>query len=272
MVNNSARRMSGESIFHYPELIYKVDSTPWNVKEIFPVAPAIREEMLPYSSITDYINENDWTPVFDISEIEFSPRSSLSNPLTIGRHGRDGAEKWLPSPEDILRTFPEGDEFKILVLGGAEHAKKVLGRDLPENWTVIPFGGMLPSEYLRKLDAFVYFPHPNLNEAFGRTVVEAIFAGVPCILPNRFRGTFGKLAIYSSTERVPTVIRHLASDNSARLAHLTWARSFAERAFGANSLTLRLPELSLQPAHLLETAVCPPEVDVYLRSFESIFE
>ncbi len=61
------------------------------------------------------------------------------------------------------------------VLGGADAVADVLG-EVPPAWEVFPFGSVDPAEFLAGLDAFVYYHHRDLDEAFGRTVLEALAA------------------------------------------------------------------------------------------------
>ncbi|MFM9691815.1 hypothetical protein, partial [Streptomyces galilaeus] len=74
-----------------------------------------------------------------------------------------------------------------------------------------------PHDYLENLDVFVYFPNVNLVEAFGRTIIEAMIAARPCVLPPRFAAVFGDLALYCEPANVATVVRRLAQDDPGRV-------------------------------------------------------
>ena len=94
----------------------------------------------------------------------------------IGRHSRPEPRKW-PAPADKVRAAYSVDRsVRVRILGGTDAAVDVL-RELPEQWEALPFGAVSPREFLDGLDAFVYFHHPDLIEAFGRTILEAIAAG-----------------------------------------------------------------------------------------------
>src|SRR5690606_14290896 len=122
---------------------------------------------------------------FDLDLYRADPKPSIEPPYCIGRHGRDGPEKWLSDVERLRQAYPATAEFRVRILGGAKKAQEIMGR-LPDNWEVIDFGAIEPRAYLRDLDVFVYFPDDKLAEGFGRTVVEAMIAGVPVVLPPRF--------------------------------------------------------------------------------------
>ena len=93
----------------------------------------------------------------------------------IGRHGRPDPVKWPRTREELLQAYPDVPDVRVRVLGGGELAVERLGRT-PANWEVIEFGTVEPAEFLHGLDFFVYFHDPDLIEAFGRTIMEAMAA------------------------------------------------------------------------------------------------
>ena len=72
------------------------------------------------------------------------------------------------------------------MLGGAEVPVSILGF-IPANWVVYPFGSLDVVDFLRSIDVFVYFHHPNWVESFGRVIAEAMASGLPTILPTSFQ-------------------------------------------------------------------------------------
>jgi len=239
VVNNSAYRPSGEPVFRWEALREVTGSLPWPSVSVHPLGPAIRAEAIG-EGFADLLDSSDWNPTFDATSIPFLAKRTMRRPFVIGRHGRDGAEKWLEDPEQLAAVFPDNPEVRVLILGGAGNAGKVLGK-VPSSWRVFPFGGRPVAEFLHELDAFVYFPHSRLNEAFGRTIVEAMFAGVPCILPKRFEETFGDLAIYCEPHQVQSVLERLASDDSKRMEYVTEVRRVSESLYESAVLFRRLP-------------------------------
>ena len=85
------------------------------------------------------------------------------------------------------------------------------------------------ADYLAGLDVFVYFPDPTLEEAFGRAILEAMAAGVPTILPERFQPVFGDASLYGRPEDVRGMVESLMAD-----ADRYEARSRAGLAFAAS--------------------------------------
>lgn len=129
----------------------------------------------------------------------------------VGRHSRDGKEKWPENPKVIAEAYPS--QYEIEVLGGATSVESTLGC-LPSNWTVHEFGSMDVAAFLEKIDIFVYFHHSKWTEAFGRVIAEAMAAGIPAILPSYFKPLYGDGAICCDASQVRATIKALC-DNEA---------------------------------------------------------
>ncbi|MEU6248320.1 glycosyltransferase [Glycomyces sp. NPDC047010] len=131
--------------------------------------------------------------------------------VRVGRHSRDHPLKWQTIAEDLRTAHPDAEDFEVHVLGGAESPRRVLGR-LPENWTEYPFGSVGPIDFLHSLDVAVYFTAEEYVEAFGRSPMEAMAAGLPCIMPPRFRPLFGDGGLYCEPGEVEDLVRGLMAD------------------------------------------------------------
>ncbi len=94
------------------------------------------------------------------------------------------------------------------------------------------FNAMAPSEFLRSIDAFVYYHHSNWVEGFGRTALEAIEAEVPAILAPHFAETFGGAALYATPEQVTPFLQKLDRRRHELREWAAFARELAEEAFG----------------------------------------
>ncbi|WP_312197193.1 glycosyltransferase [Stutzerimonas chloritidismutans] len=241
VINNSVSRIGGKAVYSLQCLAERLESLNADVVKVFPLSPAIRKELQGHLS-AQLLSDVDWNPTFDASQFAFSPKQANSEPYVIGRHGRDGREKWIESKKALCLAYPEDDLFKISILGGADNAYKVIGRK-PSNWEVFSFGEVPPEKYLAGIDFFVYFPHTELNEAFGRTIIEAAFVGVPCILPVRFKETFGDLAFYCDPVNVRSLISRLANSPTYRLMWVSAVRDIAVKKYETNVLAKRLEEV-----------------------------
>ncbi|AHL76131.1 glycosyl transferase [Stutzerimonas stutzeri] len=249
VINNSVSRISGRAVYSFQTLSERVRSLNAGVVKVFPLSPAIRKELKGALS-EDLLADTDWSPSFDASQFAFSPRQSFSKPFLIGRHGRDGHEKWIESKQEMSLAYPEDGAFNIRVLGGADNAYKVVGYK-PSNWEVFSFGEIPPEKYLAGIDVFVYFPHTQLNEAFGRTIIEAIFVGVPCILPERFSEVFSEMAFYCPPESVRFLVARLAESPGHRLLFLSAVRDIAVNKYETSVLAKRLVEVGRDSASTL---------------------
>ncbi len=276
IVNNSMFRAHGGPAYDPAELARRVKSIDADSRRIFPIGPLIREELQRYLSarITPLLAPFDWSPTFDLGNTGFSPRAALGTPRVIGRHARDAPEKWPEDPEQLRAAYPELPGVEVHILGGAATAEERLGGRLPDNWRVLPFGGEPVAQFLARLDAFVYFPHPQLREAFGRTVVEAVAAGVPCILSPQLQAAFGDWGFFCAPEQVPAVLERLATDDERRLRFLHAVRAAAQQRLSSPALLLRLRALeqmannrNYQPADLSQAL--PPELKAYQKWVET---
>jgi glycosyltransferase involved in cell wall biosynthesis len=257
IVNNALRRSDGERVYSLDVLSKNVAALGSPSKSIYPLGPAIRKEIEAIGE-GSLLAREDWTPTFDSKEFEFRPKSTMTAPFVIGRHARDGVEKWIEDREKLSGAYPEDRDFAVRILGGADAAVTVLGA-LPANWEVLPFGSLPPAEYLASLDALVYFPHSGLTEAFGRTLMEAIFSGVPCVVPPLFEATFEDMAFYCQPHEVSSVVRRLSTYPDWRLHFLAQARQRA-RVYDSRVLHQRL--LALRGEASSSVAPQPSPFDV----------
>lgn len=229
--NNSNTRANGGPVYDTQKMIDAAHKIATKSLTFCPISGLMRKELETCSLATGaniQISARDWNPTFDASLYQLPPKAVMSTPYRIGRHGRDGQEKWHESVQVLSEIYPNNEDFEISVLGGAGHAKKIFGGKLPQNWHVYNFGEIDPKEYLSSLDVFVYFPHSGLTEAFGRTIIEAVIAGVPIILPENFSETFRELAFYCDHSQVKEVIKRLAESNSNdRVNYLYEAQNLA---------------------------------------------
>lgn len=153
-----------------------------------------------------------WYPIVDPADMRVRDDRPPTRPIRIGRHSRDHAAKWPETATTLMSCYPEGPEFEVHVLGGAEAPTRMLG-GLPPNWTVHRFDALPSSRFLASLDFFVYFPDSTMLEAFGRAPAEAMASGVPVILPPDFEPVFGDGAAYTEPAGVRELVLELANDS-----------------------------------------------------------
>ena len=212
--------------------LYSPDAVQVNCEEALgispvwcPVSPRVRRSLQGYAVPMDpddwveVINVDDWR--HPISAEQRAHTLESQRPLVIGRHGREDPLKWPGSAPSISLVYPDEPDFEVRILGGAQTVSELMG-ELPSNWKVSAFGAIEPQDFLRGLDAFVYFPHENLIEAFGRTVLESLATGILTVVPPHIAETFGDAVVSCSPEEVAPLLRSLRKDPvawSARAQH-----------------------------------------------------
>jgi hypothetical protein len=195
------------------------------------------------------IAAEDWTEIIDVDAWRRPiPRSrdglatAADDRLVIGRHSRPDPLKWPSDASELRAVYPIDGTVRVRVLGGADAAGKVLG-SLPDEWEILPFGSVAPQEFLAGLDAFVYYHHPDLTEAFGRTILEALAAGVVVVVPHHFRPSFGDACLYADPRQALVELRKLLDDPAAHRAHLDRADHIVRTRFGHDVHQQRLERL-----------------------------
>ena len=198
--------------------------------EWFPISNVVRDELEAAPGL-ESLGAWDWHEVIDVAAwTQPRGRSDHRRLPVIGRHSRASADKWPGDEETMRKVYPTDGSVLVEVLGGADPAQKLLG-ELPGSWSVYRFGEVPPREFLRGLDFFVYFHHPDLIEAFGRTVLEAVATGIPAVLPHHFESTFGEAAVYAEPEEVQKVIHDLWTDERAYERQVARGLEYANEHF-----------------------------------------
>lgn len=240
IVNNSIYRADGSFAYDISAFLATIKSSLNKETLIYPLSPVIRDEIDQLATDMGLkLGDFDWTPVFSENEFPLSKqRVRDDGVIRIGKHGRDQVDKWPDDIETLKQVYPSQSGLEINILGGVDALKKKLGFQ-PVEWKVYSFGELKPSLFLQRLDYFVYFPSLNLNEAFGRVVVEALYIGLPCILPPRFEKIFGDLCFYCHESEVLEKINELEKDRAKLEEHCKIKRLKAIELYSADSLLAR---------------------------------
>src|SRR6185295_1391050 len=150
--------------------------------------------------------------------------------------------KWPATRGELLTVYPDDPTIDVRLLGVGDHTRRLVG-DWPANWSALEFGAVDPAEFLRSIDFFVYFHHPEWVEAFGRTVAEAIASGAVAILPDHFRATFGEAALYRAPEEVVPTVHELYADWQQYRLQSGLGMKVVERRFGPKPYLDRVARL-----------------------------
>lgn len=210
-----------------------------------PVGPRVRDQFRGLAGAPPLL-PHDWYNVFDTSPWSVDRAGPHEGRPVIGRHGRPDARKWPPTREDILTVYPEDPRLDVRILGGGGFLKSMMGA-YPANWKVLPFNAVDPARFLRDLDVFIYYHHPNWVEAFGCAIAEAMASGLPCVLPGHFADLFGDAAVYAEPDQAAAVALSICADPEAYRQQSELASRSAERRFGLGTHVRRLRNLIGDP-------------------------
>lgn len=199
----------------------------------------------------------DWVETIDLTDWPMTPirtdrLADMRTPATatvrrvIGRHSRDDPMKWPADPAVIRAVYPEAPDLEVRILGGATHAIERLGHT-PGNWTILGYGTEQPTTFLAGLDAVVYYPHPELIEAFGRTVLEALASGVVTVAPAEIAAAFHGACLAAAPEDAIDTLRALWADPPRWAATVTAGRQIVTQHFSTEVFISRLGRLCGEP-------------------------
>ena len=174
----------------------------------------------------------DWTNIcdFDLIPPTQTPKDRR------GRHSRAGVEKF-PTRSALETMFPESAEA-VHILG----ADSLLASDPPSHWHLQPFGSEAVDRFLEKIDFFVYFTHPLLQESFGRVIAEALAAGKVVITCEGTAATFGDGVIAATPQDVDAIVARLVADPAAYATQVERGQK-ALRAFSSEAFVARFHAL-----------------------------
>jgi glycosyltransferase involved in cell wall biosynthesis len=219
---------------------YDVTECTKNARELFgvdpvwvPQSPTLREILKPLVR-PDLLAGFDMPGIIDPDEW-ITPRKHFrgTHPI-IGRHSRDDPMKWPADANTLARAYPA--EFDVRIMGGHKSVQTLLeSLVLPPNWTSYDQDTMSARAFLFQLDFFVYFHHPQLVEAFGRAILEAIASGCVVILPHHFIDTFGAGAVYCNPDQVKATVERYYDDHQLYQAQSDRAIRHVRETFGHES-------------------------------------
>ncbi|PSL03093.1 glycosyltransferase involved in cell wall biosynthesis [Haloactinopolyspora alba] len=220
------------------DLRYTVRACEQTVRQLFgvectwvPQGPIVRralEDRVAAERLAGY----DMPGILDLDEWATTRDRFRSDRPVLGRLSRDTAMKW-PDDQDVLfDVYPDDDEFDVRVMGGKHTVRRITGSSaVPDNWLVYDQDEIPARQFLSQLDFFVYFHHPQWQEAFGRTILEAIATGCVAILPPHFRDLFGDAAVYCESTEVRDTVRRYYKDQERYREQVRRGYRFVQETF-----------------------------------------
>jgi len=206
-----------------------------------PIGPQVRAALAPYAGQVP-IRDEDWTNIVDVDAWYVPRKGFVADRPVIGRHSRGHWAKWPADRRTLLAAYPDNTRYLVKVMGGTEAPRDILGR-LPSNWRDLPFNSMPPAEFLQSIDFLVYYHHPDLIEAFGRTVLEGLAAGAVAVVDPIFAETFGAACRYAPISQALQVVDELSADFSAYQDQSERGVAEVRKRFSYEAHTARIAEL-----------------------------
>ena len=234
-------------------------AVPWA-----PVGPQVRDQLLALGLGTTLWPTN-WYNVLDPAAWAVDRKFDPKPVLVLGRHSRPELLMWPATREEALLAHPASAEFKDRVLGTDPVVARFLS-PVPANWELLPFGTMDVREFLASLDAYAFFHHPRWVEAFGRTVIEAMAAGLPVLLPQQFEALFGDAARYAEPMETSLVLREWLEEPTARMEQAERGRAAVADRFSHERHVDRVRELIGPPSARPRPRRIRPRVVLFFTS------
>src|SRR5699024_1626696 len=206
-----------------------------------PIGPQVRKALEPHlGKVTLY--QDDWTNIVDLDGWYLERHGLLTERPILGRHSRGHWSKWPATKEDVLEIYPADPNYDVRTLGGTEAPESLIG-SLPKNWTSYPFNSVKPQEFLHSIDFLVYYHHPKLVEAFGRTILEGIAAGAVAVVDPEFKETFGEACVYAKPSEVRTTIDYFSQSPEEFITQSRRGAEYAQTHFSYETHHQRLAQL-----------------------------
>lgn len=211
-----------------------------------PIGPQVRSALAPHADDIDLL-DTDWVNIIDVDAWYTERTSFVSSPPTIGRHSRGDWSKWPGDAATLTAIYPVDGSYRVRILGGTQAPRETLG-GLPPDWVDLPFNSVPPVQYLSEIDFLVYYHHPGLVEAFGRTVLEGLAAGAVAIVDPSFEATFGPACRYARPDEVREVLDELSSDWRAYQEQASRGVRYAREHFSYDSHARRIADIIGPPS------------------------
>ena len=212
---------------------------------ILPVSKTVRRSFAD-SSFCGRLWERDWRNLINAAEWPRAAPWDGQGPMRIGRHSRPDLLKW-PEPQQARCIYPEDPAFEFHMLGVDQKIREKF-EPWPTNWYARGFERGGTARFLCGLHGYSYFHAGAWIEAFGYNVIEAMAVGLPVVLPEHFRETFGDAALYAAPTEAAETYRQLVADCAAAKRAGNAARDFAEREHGYASYAERFEALMGRPS------------------------
>ena len=242
VVVNQVPTVDGDEVYDLGAVAEVVEQWLGVRPRFAPIGPLVREAVALHDP-RHQLDPTDWVNVIDVDEWRSLRQREQKSPIVIGRHSRDHYIKFPDNRQSLLAAYPTSPGIAVHMLGGRKQITRILGTETPANWRVHDFDSIEPRRFLDDLDIYAYFHHPDLVEAFGRNLLEALAAGVPIVTHAHFSRLFGDAITTATPTDAENVIQELIADRSRYKDQIERGRELAVDQFGYGAHIQRIEEL-----------------------------
>lgn len=242
VVVNQVPTVDGDEIYDLTAVAAAVESWLGVRPRFAPIGPLVREAVVLHDPHQE-LEPQDWVNVIDVDEWRSQRLREPRSPIVVGRHSRDHYIKFPDTRQALLAAYPTAPGFAVQMLGGRKQITRILGTEIPANWRIHEFDSIEPRRFLDDLDIYAYFHHPDLVEAFGRNLLEALAAGIPIVTHPHFSRLFGDAITTATPSDAERVIRELTDDRARYRDQVDRGRAIAVDQFGYTAHIQRIEEL-----------------------------
>lgn len=235
------RRDANTTRFNLAEASLRMSEWLGGEPTFWPISPLVRSDLQAVKADVS-VADTDWVNIIDPSLWRTHRTFGRHGVPVIGRHSRDDVLKW-PEKRDLFQVYPTDGQVEVAVLGGLDALVRVAGH-VPRTWRTYPFSSVPVKTFLGSLDVYVYFHHPALVEAFGRTILEALASGLPTVLDPVFAPLFHDACVYTNVSGVAETLSELTDSAKAYDAQVDASLTAVNERFSYATHTARLETLT----------------------------
>jgi FkbM family methyltransferase len=224
--------------------VLAVERVQAHLQAVFGVAPVLVASVADPSA-TEQLRR--WLPQCAVRAAA-APAVTPASAPRLGRIGSGHAIDWPEDPGLLRRAHADGTGWTFTVFGEVASAAQA-GVGLPADWRVHADAEVSGDSLAAAIDVYVHQPAGGAPVVVTQGIAQAMAAGVPVVVPQRFRAVLGDAAVYAEPDAVAATVRALWSDAQEYAAVGARAREFVRRECSHEALLRRTAEAPVaQPA------------------------
>jgi hypothetical protein len=250
IVNELAREARGDMHIRYvPAEVHETARTTFGAEPQWVPASPRMGRLMALDSLHPPPSEAVWMPLLDVEKECVAPvawRGAARPVPVVGRESHDHPGLWPTDRETLFGAYCADRPCAVRLRGGDALAAM---DDCPANWTIIQTGAMPAADFLHDLDFVVHYPAEHPLDSVASSVVEAMAAGKPVILPPALEEDFGDAALYAAPDGVWSVVERFWRDERAYRDQTSKGRAFVAKYCDQRQVVDRLRAFDTSARH-----------------------